>query len=477
MRLAVKPFILIHRGSKPPQHIFMDFLIKLLQVILSLSILVVLHEGGHFLPAKWFKTRVEKFYLFFNPGFELFKKKIGETEYGIGWLPFGGYVKIAGMIDESFDKEQMQGEPQPWEFRSKPAWQRFIIMVGGVTVNLILGVLLFIMIYGVYGVTYIDNASVTNGIYVDSIGYDIGLRTGDKVLKYGDTEFTKFSPGAVISAIVIDSEDNITVERDGKKLVIPVDPKFTAVLSGQKMKSSVFFEARTPYEVSSVSKARKILGLVSKGEDGPAAKAGIEPGDKIISLNNQEIQYYDQTMDIVRTHRNQEIPITVLRNGQVLQKMITPDENGMLGVRREATSKYFETKTQDYTWAEAIPAGWDKATGFLAGQGKAFKKMFTGEIKAKDSLGSIISIGNLFPSSWNWRSFWNLTAMLSLILGVMNLLPIPALDGGYIVFLLWEMISGRKVSDRTMEIANTIGFFLLIGLMIFALGLDISRLF
>lgn len=455
----------------------MDILIKLLQVILSLSILVVLHEGGHFLPAKWFKTRVEKFYLFFNPGFELFKKKIGETEYGLGWLPFGGYVKIAGMIDESFDKEQMQGEPQPWEFRSKPAWQRFIIMVGGVTVNLILGVFLFMMIYGVYGEKYIPAESVTTGIYVDTLGYNMGLRTGDKILKYGDNDFEKFEPGAVISGIVLNGDKTITVERDRKEVVVPIDPKYTAILSSQKMKSIVFFDARTPYEVGQVRKAGKTLGLFKKGEDGPAFKAGLEAGDKIVTLNNQPITYYDQAIEITRKNAGQEIPISIKRGDKILNKTITPTEEGRLGVYRKTMSNYFDVKTQDYTWGEAIPAGWNKAVNFLTGQGKAFKKMFTGEIKAKDSLGSIISIGNLFPGTWDWRAFWNLTAMLSLILGIMNLLPIPALDGGYIMFLIWEMISGRKVSDKTMEIANTIGFFLLIALMIFALGLDVSRLF
>ena len=455
----------------------MEFLIKLLQVILSLSILVVLHEGGHFLPAKWFKTRVEKFYLFFNPGFELFKKKIGETEYGIGWLPFGGYVKIAGMIDESYDKEQMEGPPQPWEFRSKPAWQRFIIMIGGVTVNLVLGVLLFIMIYGVYGSKYIPNNEVVNGIYVDTLGYNFGLRTGDKVLKFGEKEFTKFDVGSIISEIVINDLDQLTVDRNGQEVVVPIDPKYITIMSGQDMKSKLFFDARVPYEVSGTVKAKKILGLFTKGEDSPATIAGLKAGDKIIEVAGIPISYFDEAKPHFETNAGREIPISILREGQVKTVNITPSENGTIGAFRMPVKHFIPQKTQTYTWGEAVPAGWNKATSFLIGQGKAFKKMFTGQIKAKDSLGSIISIGSLFPSTWNWASFWTLTAMLSLILGVMNLLPIPALDGGYIMFLIWEMISGRKVSDKTMEIANTVGFFLLIGLMIFALGLDVSRLF
>ncbi len=455
----------------------MDFLIKLLQVILSLSILVVLHEGGHFFPAKWFKTRVEKFYLFFNPGFELFKKKIGETEYGIGWLPFGGYVKIAGMIDESFDKEQMQGPPQPWEFRSKPAWQRFIIMVGGVTVNLILGVLLFIMIFKVYGEQYIPTNEVSDGIYVDTLGYNMGLRTGDKILKYGEDTFDEFKVGKIINAIVINDVNTITVDRDGQEVVVPVDSKYTKILGSQKAKSTLFFGARTPYEVASTVTAKKVLGLFKRGEDSPAHKAGLQRGDQILSINGQTIEFYDQARPILKSMAGQNIAISLKRGDQILNKQIALDSTGTLGAFNMPLNYFFDVQQRDYSLMEAIPKGWNTAVGFIVDQGKAFKKMFTGKLNAKDSLGSIISIGNLFPSSWDWASFWRLTAMLSLILGIMNLLPIPALDGGYIMFLIWEMISGRKVSDKTMEIANTIGFFLLIGLMIFALGLDISRIF
>ena len=454
----------------------MEILIKLLQVILSLSILVVLHEGGHFLPAKWFKTRVEKFYLFFNPGFELFKKKIGETEYGIGWLPFGGYVKISGMIDESFDKEQMAGEPQPWEFRSKPAWQRFIIMIGGVTVNLILGVLLFIMIFAVYGEKYIPAENVKYGIYVDSLGYDVGLRTGDVILKYGDKSFDKFSRGAIISDVVLNGTNTITVDRNGEMVSIPVDPKYVGIFGSQKMKQMLFFDARTPFEITEVTKGTKKFGLFKKGEDGPAAKAGIEAGDKIVSIGGRTFDFYDEAIKITKEFGGQEVPVVIERAGQQMTKQVALTKEGKMGVVRQPLNYFYGQETQDYTWGEAVPAGWNKSVKFLGDQLKAFKKMFSGELKVTESLGSLISIGNLFPSKWDWSAFWNLTAMLSLILGIMNLLPIPALDGGYIVFLIWEMVSGKKVSDKTMEIANTIGFFILIGLMIFALGLDVSRI-
>ncbi len=455
----------------------MEILIKVLQLILSLSILVILHECGHFFPAKWFKTRVEKFYLFFNPGFELFKKKIGETEYGIGWLPLGGYVKISGMIDESFDKEQMQGEPQPWEFRSKPAWQRFIIMIGGVTVNLILGVVLFIMIFAVYGEKYLPTEEVKYGIFVDSLGYDVGFRTGDKILKYGDEDFTKFSKGTIIKEVAVNDLASVTVDRQGQIVKVPIDPKYGTLFGSYKMRAYRLFDARTEFIVGDVLRGKKKFGLFKKSEDGPGAKAGIEKGDKIVAINGTPINFFDEAIDLAKKYKGQTVPFTIIREGQSMTKDLTLTAEGTMGIYRADIEEFYPHKTQDYTWAQAVPRGWKESIGFLGDQFKAFRQMFRGKIKVQDSLGSFISIGNLFPSEWNWNIFWRMTAVLSLILGIMNLLPIPALDGGYIMFLIWEMISGKKVSDKTMEIANTVGFFILIALMIFAFGLDISRLF
>ena len=381
------------------------------------------------------------------------------------------------MIDESFDKEQMQGEPQPWEFRSKPAWQRFIIMIGGVTVNLILGVFLYIMIFSVYGEKYLPNEEVKYGIFVDSLGYDVGFRTGDKILKYGDQEFTKFNRGTIIKEVAVNDLASVTVDRQGEIVEVPIDPKYATLFGSYKMKAYRLFGARTEFIVGDVLKGKKKFGLFKKSEDGPGAKAGIEKGDKIVGINGSPISFFDEAIDKAKELKGQTVPFTIERNGQTITKDVSITENGTMGLYLASMDDFFKHNTQEYSLGQAIPRGWNESIGFLGDQFKAFRQMFRGKIKVQDSLGSFISIGNLFPSEWDWRAFWNLTAMLSLILGIMNLLPIPALDGGYIVFLIWEMISGKKVSDKTMEIANTVGFFILIALMIFAFGLDISRLF
>ncbi len=462
----------------------MEILIKALQLILSLSILVVLHELGHFAPAKWFKTKVEKFYLFFDAGFSLFKKKIGETEYGVGWLPLGGYVKIAGMIDESMDKEFLNKEPEPWEFRSKKAWQRLIIMLGGVTVNIILGYLLFILITFKWGTTYIPNAQITNGIYVDSIGYDIGLRTGDKILKIGDEPFEKFNNGALIRAIVIRDEKSITVSREGQETTIPLSDKYVKELT-KLGKDALIFNARTPYEIGKVpvttnSAFRKFLHKAFKRplkEKSPAEIAGLKANDKIVGFNGQKITYYDEVLEASKTLKGQTVSVLYERDKQLDSVDVTLTENGKLGLFAKGLTHYFDSKTEYYTFNESIGIGAGRASGFLNDQLRAFKKIFTGKIRAADSIGSFISIGNMFPSTWDWEIFWRMTAMLSLILGILNLLPIPGLDGGHVMFLIWEVITGKKAPDRVVEIATMIGFVLLIALMIFALGNDIRRNF
>lgn len=442
----------------------MGIAIAVIQLILSLSILVILHEGGHFVAAKFFKTKVEKFYLFFNPWFSLFKFKKGETEYGIGWLPFGGYVKIAGMIDESFDKEQMKGDIQPWEFRAKPAWQRLIIMLGGIIVNIVLGIVIFIGITYAYGDNFINNESVKYGITVDSIGYDIGLRDGDKILSLDQNPFEKFDKGKFVTALILDDVKTIQVEREGNKVDIPVAEDVPGKLV--KSKDNYIFTSRMPYKIREISK------------NSAASKTDLKAEDRILKVNDIPTEWAMEFRNEIKKHANEEVKITVLRNERdTISAVAQLGEDGMLGVSHFGYDHYFELLTQKYTFAESIPLGTKRSWNFIAGQGRAFKKIFQGKLKASDSVGSVISMGKLFGDNWNAQRFWTMTGMLSLLLAFLNLLPIPGLDGGHAVFVLYEMITRRKPSDKVVEIATTIGFFLLIALMVFALGNDIRKLF
>lgn len=441
----------------------MAILIMVGQLILSLSILIVLHELGHFIPARLFNTRVEKFYLFFDPGFSLFKKKIGETEYGIGWLPLGGYVKIAGMVDESFDKEQMQGEPQPWEFRSKPAWQRLIIMLGGVTVNFILGFLLYGMVLWHWGEEFLPSQNAEYGIHVDSLGMELGLQNGDHILKLGDKAFKEFNDKALIREISINNASTITVKRNGEVIDLPIDESWSSKLVSHENKNKTIFYPRIPF----------VVGKVSKGM--PAEAAGIQQDDQIIALNDTPTPFFDQFTSRSKNHKKEDIKVTVLRQQDTLALHIATTEDGKIGVVPYGPTHFFETERIKYEASQIIPAGYKKGMDFLGVQLKAFGQMFRGKIKVTDSLGGFASIGKMFGSEWNWERFWTMTAILSLILAFMNLLPIPALDGGHVVFLLFEVVTGVKPSDRVMEVANIIGFVIVIGLLIFANGLDIFR--
>ncbi len=441
----------------------MGYLIIIAQFVLSLSILIILHELGHFLPAKWFKTRVEKFYLFFDPWFSLIKKKVGETEYGIGWLPLGGYVKISGMIDESMDREQMQGPPQPWEFRSKPAWQRLIIMLGGVTVNFILGFLLFGMVLFIWGSSYLPTSSIEYGYQVDSLAREMGLKNGDEILKLGDQAYERYDVGAFKKAIVINDVDEVTVRREGEMLTLPIDEKFVGLLSSHAYKDAGLFVPRVP----------AIIGKVTKGT--PAEKAGLQDDDKLIAVNDQPTPFFDQFYDVLMANKASNLTIRYVRDDREEEVKVTSREDGTIGFRRKSYLDLFDLEQQSYTFSEAIPAGIKQGYEFLASQVKAFGKMFRGKIKASESLGGFGTIGGLFPDTWDWRTFWYVTAILSLILGFMNLLPIPALDGGHVMFLLFEVITGRKVSDKFMEYATLVGFAIVIGLVLFANGLDVMR--
>ena len=443
----------------------MDTLITVGQLVLSLSILIVLHEFGHFLPARLFGTRVEKFYLFFDPYFSLFKKQIGETEYGIGWLPLGGYVKISGMIDESFDTEQMESEPQPWEFRSKPAWQRLIIMLGGVTVNFILGFLIYALVLFAYGEEYLPAENATAGIATDSLGQEMGLRTGDMLLRIGDQDFERFNDRLVLRAIAIDNVRELTVRRNGAEEQITVDNKWADILTRHENKRERLFTARVPF----------VVGQAKEG--GPADKAGLKTEDKIVSVNGRPIQYYDQYQEAVKGIRDETITLGVISKDSktTRQVPVALNENGKMLLAAAPASYFYDTERIEYGFLESFPAGYRQGVRFLGDQFKAFGEMFKGNIKVTESLGGFASIGSMFGKTWVWERFWYMTASLSLILAFMNLLPIPALDGGHVMFLLYEVVTGRKPSDKFMEYATMVGFVIVLGLVLLANGLDIWR--
>ncbi len=437
----------------------MDTLSIVCQFLLSLSILIVLHEMGHFAPAKWFKTRVEKFYLFFDapPFNSLISRKIGETEYGIGWLPLGGYVKISGMVDESMDKEQMKGPAQPWEFRSKPAWQRLIIMIGGVTVNFLLGFFLFAMVLWGWGRNYIPTSELQeNGMAFDSLLLNNGFQQGDLILKVGDKPFDRLDPNDFRKTVMLNGARQATVQRGGQTQVVTFSNDFAKKLP--KIKKSDLLLARVPFVVDTALAGN------------PAAIAGIQKGDRIVSVNGKPMTFFDEFKPLADQFKNQTVPLGIISaKGDTISKTVTISEHGTIGVGPKY-DEFFKKETQNYTLAQAFPAGVEMGWGFLTDQMQAFGMMFKGDLSVKDNLGSVISIGKLFDPAWDWRIFWTVTASLSIILAFMNLLPIPALDGGYVLFLIWEVVTGRKVSDTFMERAVTVGFFLLIGLMIVGLG-------
>jgi len=472
---------------------FMETFIKISQFLLSLSLLIVLHEMGHFAPAKWFKTRVEKFYLFFDAwGKKLLSWKRGETEYGIGWLPLGGYVKISGMVDESMDTEALKAPPQPWEFRSKPAWQRLIIMVGGVTVNFILGIVIFGMMLWHWGKTYLPNEQLKYGIQMDSVLLNEGLRHGDIVLKVGDRSFDRLDPyGFVQVAGLGKTPPAVTVRRDGRDTTIQMSADIADKIAKSGVLKKALMSPRTPFEIGQLAqpslsiwaKIKRFFGSEPPDNRPPALKAGLQKRDQIVAVDNFPTPFYDQFQHIANQKQGQTVTLTVKRpldslrtRDTTLYLPLTFDPGkSTIGVMRESKRFFGEPKRQHYSLAQAIPSGWAESIDFLNTQIQAFAQMFRGKIKVQDSLGSLISIGNMFSGQWDWESFWHLTASLSIVLAFMNLLPIPALDGGYVMFLIWEVVTGRRVSDAFMEKAVTVGFFLLIGLMVFALGLDLMR--
>jgi regulator of sigma E protease len=436
-----------------------EILVKAGQLILSLSILVVLHELGHFIPAKLFKARVEKFYLFFDPWFSLFKTKKGDTEYGIGWLPLGGYVKISGMVDESMDREQMAKPPQPHEFRSKPAWQRLIIMIGGVTVNLVLGFLIYSMMLWHWGESYLPTKNLTYGIAVDSLAESIGLRDGDMVLSVDNEPVENFR--AIPAEIILREATSIQIERDGKPMDFRIPPGFVREMIRKK---GTLMDVRVPFSVDSV---------VPKSA---AEKAGLRKGDKTLTVNGAPAFYFHEFRKALQPFKNKTVPIEVLRNGDTIRLFANVPETGLLGIGPASSEKDFKFATREYTFFEAIPAGFVKCKNTLVKYVQQLRLIFVSkEVKANESLGGFISIGNLFPAHWDWIAFWEMTALLSIILAFMNILPIPALDGGHVLFLLYEIITGRKPSEKFLEYAQIVGMIILFGLLLYANGLDVWR--
>ncbi len=446
----------------------MEILIKATQLILSLSILVILHELGHFIPAKLFKTKVEKFYLFFDPWFSLFKFKKGDTEYGIGWLPLGGYVKISGMIDESMDKEQMKQEPQPWEFRSKPAWQRLIIMVGGVTVNFILAVVIYSMISFVWGEKTLPAKNITDGVWVaDSMAINLGFKTGDKVLAMDGQAINTLNE--VMSGIMIDDKKTITVKRDTVIIDINIPADFTQEVLKRGDVSSLFIP-RFPFIVGGFA------------ENSAAEKAGIMKKDRIVGLNEMPIKYFDEFSVKVKEYKNQEITVKVLREGEMKDIKLTVPNEGLIGVAIASLTYedleklgIYEFQTVHYSFMQSIPEGINRGKETLTKYIKQFKLVFSAE--GAKQVGGFVAIGNLFGAQWDWQHFWEMTALLSIMLAFMNILPIPALDGGHVMFLLYEVITGKKPNEKFMEYAQYAGMILLLSLLLFANGNDIFKHF
>ena len=436
----------------------MGVLTQIFGLILSLSILVLLHELGHFTLAKIFKTRVEKFYLFFDPWFSLFKFKKGDTEYGIGWLPLGGYVKISGMIDESMDKEQLKQEPQPWEFRSKPAWQRFLIMIGGVVVNFILALVIYSMILYVWGEDYLTVKDMKYGLQFHSVALKAGLQNGDNIVKINNDAVVELDD--VRRLIAKGDVKDITVQRKDSTFTIQIPFDFKGKLNEAKAVKYIV-EPRFPF----------IIDNVVSGN--PAAKAGLKSGDQLIAINNIPTPYWQDFTEKVDSFKGKEVEITYIRNKVELKQKVTLTADGKLGVQPVNPVKLLDFKKKEYGFFSAIPAGINLGIETLTTYVSNLKYLFT---KAgAQQVGGFGAIGGLFPKTWDWQSFWNLTALLSAVLAFMNILPIPALDGGHALFLTFEIITGSKPSDKFMEYAQIGGMIVLFSLLIYANGNDLYK--
>lgn len=443
---------------------------QVLALILSLSILVFLHEMGHFLPARWFNTRVERFYLFFDtvfflPGvnrfkFAFFKKKVGHTEYGLGWFPFGGYVSIVGMFGKPEEPEEIEAEagvPEEEKFRNKKPWQRLIILSGGITVNLILGYILFVMILNVWGETIVPVENYKYGIACDSVARSYGFRDGDKLLQLGDKKPRDMKD--VFTSIMFEDVQKVQVERDGQPMTLTL-PEDIGSIAFQN--ESRLFSERFPFFVDSL--------VAGSG----AAKAGMKKGDQLVKVNGDTTPYFHEFREKVAKLKNKTATIGVMRDGKYTELQVAVSKETSIGVYSRSPLKFFGKKTLTYTFGQSLGRAWDLSFEKLIHYVKQFKYVFTS--KGATQIGGIASIGSLFPEEWNWESFWNLTALLSIILAFMNLLPIPVFDGGYMLFTIWEMVTGKAVPDKILKRSLTVGMWIVLALFLYSNGNDLYRM-